>query len=140
MKGFSHYTSHLAEQHEAPKPRGEYFISRFNISGNVVSAVAVYETTTKNYANKTKFWRWRVRIKTSEGWMLMGYIGKSERQEELPPLRVGDVVEIRDLVLSRVTGGDWALRNAVTGKPLDYRSNLFSRQLHGKIKRSATPV
>jgi len=137
MKSF---TTHLAEQHDAPKPRGEYFTSRFNISGNVVSAVAVYETITKNYKNKTKFWRWRVRIKTSEGWMLMGYIGKSERQEELPPLRVGDVVEIRDLVLSRVTGGDWALRNAVTGKPLDYRSNLFSRQLHGKIKRSATSV
>ena len=140
MKGFSHYTSHLAEQDEAPKPRGEYFTSRFNISGNVVSAVAVYETTTKNYANKTKVWRWRVRIKTSEGWMLMGYIGKSEQQEELPPLRVGDTVEIRDLVLSRVTGGDWALRNTVTGKPLDYRSNLFSRQLHGKIKRGATRV
>jgi len=137
MKSFA---SHLAEQREVPKPRDEYFISRFNISGNVVSAVAVYETTTKNYKNKTKFWRWRVRIKTNEGWMLMGYIGKSERQEELPPLRVGDTVEIKDLVLSRVTGGDWALRNAVTGKPLDYRSNLFSRQLHGKIKRNATSV
>ena len=137
MKSFA---SHLAEQQGDAKPRGEYFISRFNISGNVVSAVAVYETTTKNYKNKTKVWRWRVRIKTSEGWMLMGYIGKSERQEQLPPLRVGDVVEIRDLVLSRVTGGEWAQQNKVIGKPLDYRSNLFSRQLHGKIKRGATSV
>ena len=137
MKSFKH---HLSEQDAAPKPRGEYFVSRFNISGTVVSAVAVYETTTKNYKNKIKVWRWRVRIKTSEGWMLMGYIGKSERQEQLPPLRVGDVVEIRDLVLSRVTGGEWAQQNKVIGKPLDYRSNLFSRQLHGKIKRGATSV
>lgn len=137
MKSF---TTHLAEQNETPKPRGEYFVSRFNISGTVVSAVAVYERPTKNYKYKTKVWRWRVRIKTSEGWMLMGFIGNGQRQEELPPLRVGDVVEIRDLVLSRVTGGDWAQRNKVIGKPLDYRSNLFSRQLHGKIKRGSTSV
>jgi hypothetical protein len=137
MKSFA---THLAEQNETPKPRGEYFVSRFNISGTVVDAVAVYERPTKNYKYKTKVWRWRVRIKTSEGWMLMGYIGNGQRQEELPPLRVGDVVEIRDLVLSRVTGGDWAQRNKVIGKPLDYRSNLFSRQLHGKIKRGSTSV
>ena len=137
MKSFN---THLAEQNETPKPRGEYFISRFNISGTVVDAVAVYERPTKNYKYKTKVWRWRVRIKTSEGWMLMGFIGNGQRQEELPPLRVGDVVEIRDLVLSRVTGGDWAQRNKVIGKPLDYRSNLFSRQLHGKIKRGSTSV
>jgi len=137
MKSF---TTHLAEQNETPKPRGEYFVSRFNISGTVVNAVAVYERPIKNYKYKTKVWRWRVRIKTSEGWMLMGFIGNGQRQEELPPLRVGDVVEIRDLVLSRVTGGDWAQQNKVIGKPLDYRSNLFSRQLHGKIKRSSTSV
>ena len=137
MKSFKH---HLSEQDAAPKPRGEYFVSRFNISGTVVSAVAVYERPIKNYKYKTKVWRWRVRIKTSEGWMLMGYIGNGQRQEELPPLRVGDVVEIRDLVLSRVTGGDWAQQNKVIGKPLDYRSNLFSRQLHGKIKRGSTSV
>jgi hypothetical protein len=137
MKSF---TTHLAEQNETPKPRGEYFVSRFNISGTVVSAVAVYERPTKNYKYKTKVWRWRVRIKTSEGWMLMGYIGNGQRQEELPPLRVGDVVEIRDLVLSRETGGGWAQQNKVIGKPLDYRSNLFSRQLHGKIKRGSTSV
>jgi len=137
MKSF---TTHLAEQNETPKPRGEYFVSRFNISGTVVDAVAVYERPIKNYKYKTKVWRWRVRIKTSEGWMLMGFIGNGQRQEELPPLRVGDVVEIRDLVLSRVTGGDWAQRNKVIGKPLDYRSNLFSRQLHGKIKRGSTSV
>jgi len=137
MKSF---TTHLAEQNETPKPRGEYFVSRFNISGTVVNAVAVYERPIKNYKYKTKVWRWRVRIKTSEGWMLMGYIGNGQRQEELPPLRVGDVVEIRDLVLSRVTGGDWAQQNKVIGKPLDYRSNLFSRQLHGKIKRGSTSV
>lgn len=137
MKSFS---QHLVEQDAAPKPRGEYFVSRFNISGTVVNAVAVYERPIKNYKYKTKVWRWRVRIKTSEGWMLMGFIGNGQRQEELPPLRVGDVVEIRDLVLSRVTGGDWAQQNKVIGKPLDYRSNLFSRQLHGKIKRGSTSV
>jgi len=137
MKSF---TTHLAEQNETPKPRGEYFVSRFNISGTVVNAVAVYERPIKNYKYKTKVWRWRVRIKTSEGWMLMGFIGNGQRQEELPPLRVGDVVEIRDLVLSRVTGGGWAKQNKVIGKPLDYRSNLFSRQLHGKIKRGSTSL
>jgi hypothetical protein len=81
-----------------------------------------------------------VRIHTSEGWMLMGYIGTSETREDLPPLRVGDTVEVRDLVLSRTTGGAWAERNAVVGAPLDYRSNLFSRQLHGTIKRGTTTV
>jgi NMD protein affecting ribosome stability and mRNA decay len=72
--------------------------------------------------------------------MLMGYIGKTLQQKELPPLRVGDVVEVQDLVLSDIAGGNWALNNKVTGNPIDYRSNLFSRQLHGKIKRTSTPV
>jgi hypothetical protein len=72
--------------------------------------------------------------------MLMGYIGTGETREELPPLRIGDTVEVRDLVLSKVTGGDWAGQNKVNGAPLDYRSNLFSRQLHGTIKRGATTV
>ncbi len=81
-----------------------------------------------------------MRIHTSEGWMLMGYIGTSEKREDLPPLRVGDTVEVRDLVLSRLTGGAWAGQNKVIGAPLDYRSNLFSRQLHGTIKRGTTTV
>ena len=137
MKSFS---AHLATNTHSPRPRGEYFVSRFTITGTVISAVAVHGRLTKNYRNKKLFWRWRVRIHTSEGWMLMGYIGTGETREDLPPLRVGDTVEVRDLVLSRLTGGAWAERNAVVGAPLDYRSNLFSRQLHGTIKRGTTTV
>ena len=137
MKSFA---AHLTAQTPTPRPRAEYFVSRFTITGTVTTAVAVHERLTKNYRNKKLFWRWRVRIHTAEGWTLMGYIGKGETRQDLPPLRVGDTVEVRDLVLSDTTGGNWALNNKVTGKPLEYRSNLFSRQLHGTIKRGATTV
>jgi hypothetical protein len=97
------------------------------------------------YANSV--WRWRVRIQTDEGWMLMGFIGSTKRKEDLPPIRAGDTVELKDLQLSTRTGG----HNYVEGgyyfarggidrtseKALDYRSNRYDRQLHGKVKRKS---
>ena len=74
----------------------------------------------------------------------MGYIGKADRKEGLPPIRLGDTVEVTNLKLSQMTGGNqmtyadsWVKGGYTTysDKAVDYRSETFSRQLHGKVKR-----
>ena len=97
------------------------------------------------YANSV--WRWRVRIQTDEGWMLMGFIGSTKRKEDLPPIRAGDTVELTGLQLSARTGGHryveggyYFTRGGIdrtSETALDYRSNRYDRQLHGKVKRKA---
>lgn len=90
-------------------------------------------------------WRWRVRVQTDEGWMLMGFIGSTKRKEDLPPIRAGDTVELTGLKLSARTGGHrrigrtWGGQavDAASETALDYRSHRFDRQLHGKVKRKS---
>ena len=78
--------------------------------------------------------------------LLMGYIGNTKTKESLPPIRLGDTVEVTDLVLSSRTGGNqvtynaWWTRggfNKTVDREVDYRPNTFSRQLHGKVKRKS---
>ena len=91
-------------------------------------------------------WRWRVRVQTDEGWMLMGFIGSTKRKEDLPPIRMGDTVELTGLQLSARTGGTRYVgrtfggraTDAVSETALDYRSHRYDRQLHGKVKRVKT--
>jgi len=161
------------EHGDKPKPKPEYFQKPFNISGKIVQLNPVFDVPvkTKKYRNtrfrigeregkspyvdtpgqkaydaKMSVWRWRVRIQTDEGWMLMGYIGASDRKEGLPPIRLGDTVEVTNLKLSQMTGGNqmtyadsWVKGGYTTysDKAVDYRSENFSRQLHGKVKRKA---
>jgi hypothetical protein len=161
------------EHGDTPKPKPEYFQKPFNISGKIVQLNPVFDVPvkTKKYRNtrfrigeregkspyvdtpgqkaydaKMSVWRWRVRIQTDEGWMLMGYIGTSDRKEGLPPIRLGDTVEVTALKLSQMTGGNqmtyadsWVKGGYTTysDKAVDYRSENFSRQLHGKVKRKA---
>lgn len=97
------------------------------------------------YANSV--WRWRVRIQTDEGWMLMGFIGSTKRKEDLPPIRAGDTVELTGLQLSARTGGHryveggyYFARGGIdrtSETALDYRSHRYDRQLHGKVKRKS---
>ena len=161
------------EHGDTAKPKPEYFRMPFNISGKIVQLFPVFDVPVKTkkyrmtrfrigeregksprvdtpgqkaYDAKMSVWRWRVRIQTDEGWMLMGYIGKADRKEGLPPIRLGDTVEVTDLKLSQMTGGNqmtyadsWVKGGYTTysDKAVDYRSETFSRQLHGKVKRKA---
>lgn len=161
------------QQGNNPKPKPEYFQKPFNISGKIVELYPVFDipVKTKKYRNtrfrigerdgkspyvdtpgqkaydaKMSVWRWRVRIQTVEGWMLMGYIGTADRKEGLPSIRRGDTVEVTNLKLSQMTGGNqmtyassWVKGGYTTysDKAVDYRSDIFSRQLHGKVKRNS---
>ena len=161
------------EHGDTPQPKPEYFQKPFNINGKIVQLNPVFDVPVKTksyrrirasiggrdgyrpgeaspgqkaYDAKMSVWRWRVRIQTDEGWMLMGYIGASDRKEGLPPIRLGDTVEVTNLKLSQRTGGNqmtyadsWVKGGYTTysDKAVDYRSEIFSRQLHGKVKRKA---
>jgi len=163
------------EHGDTAKPKPEYFRMPFSISGKIVQLVPVFDVPVKTkkyrmtrfrigeregksnsprvdtpgqkaYDAKMSVWRWRVRIQTDEGWMLMGYIGTADRKEGLPPIRLGDTVEVTGLKLSQMTGGNqmtyadsWVKGGYTTysDKAVDYRSETFSRQLHGKVKRKA---
>ena len=161
------------EHGDRPKPKPEYFKHPFNISGKIVQLYPVYDVPVKTkkyrmtrfrigdregsspyvdspgqkaYDAKMSVWRWKVRIQTDEGWMLMGYIGSTKTKESLPPIRLGDTVEVTNLILSVRTGGnevtysDIFIRGGYSqtvDKEVDYRSSRFDRQLHGKVKRKS---
>ena len=175
MKHFLNYLTEGTEHGDTPQPKPEYFLMPFNISGKIVQLYPVFDVPVKTkkyrmtrfrigeregksnsprvdtpgqkaYDAKMSVWRWRVRIQTDEGWMLMGYIGTADRKEGLPPIRLGDTVEVTNLKLSQMTGGNqmtyadsWVKGGYTTysDKAVDYRSETFSRQLHGKVKRKA---
>jgi len=161
------------EHGDTPQPKPEYFKRSFSISGKIVQLYPVYDVPVKTksyrrirasiggrdgyrpgeaspgqkaYDTKMSVWRWRVRIQTDEGWMLMGYIGSTKTKESLPPIRLGDTVEVTNLILSVRTGGNQMTYadpfikggySETSDKEVDYRSAKFSRQLHGKVKRKA---
>jgi hypothetical protein len=160
------------EHGDRPKPKPEYFKRPFDISGKIVQLYPVFDIPVKTekykrtrfrigdregyspyvdspgqkaYDIKMSVWRWRVRIQTDEGWMLMGYIGSTKTKESLPRIRMGDRVELSDLILSEMTGGNLVTTSGwrsygdtqYSEKQVDYRSRRFDRQLHGKVKRKA---
>jgi hypothetical protein len=156
------------EHGDIPRPKKEYYARPFNISGKIVELYPVYGVPVKSMKNfnapktvridgknytpssskdspywkdSAKVWRWRVRIQTTEGWMLMGYIGSVKAKEELPKIILGDTAFIENLILSVVVGGVRTQYDRNANKevdvPMDYRSNRYDRQLHGKVKRQS---
>ena len=156
------------EHGDIPRPKKEYYARPFNISGKIVELYPVYGVPVKSMKNfnapktvrvngkdftpssskdspywkdSAKVWRWRVRIQTTEGWMLMGYIGSVKAKEELPKILLGDTAFIENLILSVVVGGVRTQYDRNTNKevdvPMDYRANRYDRQLHGKVKRQS---
>lgn len=156
------------EHGDIPRPKKEYYARPFNISGKIVELYPVYGVPVKSMKNfnapktvridgknytpssskdspywkdSAKVWRWRVRIQTTEGWMLMGYIGSVKAKEELPKIILGDTAFIENLTLSLVVGGVRTQYDRNANKevdvPMDYRSNRYDRQLHGKVKRQS---
>jgi hypothetical protein len=156
------------EHGDIPRPKREYYARPFNISGKIVELYPVYGVPVKSMKNfnapktvrvngkdftpssskdspywkdSAKVWRWRVRIQTTEGWMLMGYIGSVKAKEELPKIILGDTAFIENLILSVVVGGVRTQYDRNANKevdvPMDYRSNRYDRQLHGKVKRQS---
>lgn len=139
-----------------PMPKGDYFVKQFSIGGKIVEIYPVYGVTIQDRsrtrwdaalkkrvprAGAEQVWRWRVRILTDEGWMLMGHIGKAKGKGELPPVVLGDRVELERLVLDHRTGGQWIRRSWAYSDDfkkegnVDWRPNNLARQLHGKVKR-----
>lgn len=156
------------EHGDIPRPKKEYYARPFNISGKIVELYPVYGVPVKSMKNfnapktvrvngkdytpssskdspywkdSAKVWRWRVRIQTTEGWMLMGYIGSVKAKEELPKILLGDTAFIENLILSVVVGGMRTQYDRNANKevdvPMDYRANRYDRQLHGKVKRQS---
>ena len=156
------------EHGDIPRPKKEYYARPFNISGKIVELYPVYGVPVKSMKNfnapktvridgknytpssskdspywkdSAKVWRWRVRIQTTEGWMLMGYIGSVKAKEELPKIILGDTAFIENLTLSLVVGGVRTQYDRNANKevdvPMDYRANRYDRQLHGKVKRQS---
>lgn len=157
MIPFRHFSEN-ADPNGKPMPKREYFTTRFSIGGKIVEIYAVHGVPVRHPRNfrwagpnkrlvpkaGTEVWRWRVRILTDEGWMLMGHIGKAQAREDLLPVRLGDRVEVERLTLDSHTGGNsvrrsWAsisqLYDYKADGSVDWRPNNFSRTLHGKVKR-----
>lgn len=76
--------------------------------------------------SKTQCWRVWVRIKTDEGWTLMGYIGNATDETGLPVVKKGDRVEVDPIILCG--------RSSLPDR--DERPRDFDRQLTGKIIRT----
>ena len=105
------------------QPKPEHFTTATAHSGTVLHRKNVYGYPTRR--SKTQVWRVWVRIRTDEGWNLMGYIGSANTELALPEIKKGDRVELDPFILS-----DWN-RSAER----DERSKDFARTLTGKILR-----
>lgn len=105
------------------QPKPEHFTTATAHSGTVLHRKNVYGYPTRK--SKAQVWRVWVRIRTDEGWNLMGYIGSANTELALPEIKKGDRVELDPFILS-----DW---NRSAGR--DERSKDFARTLTGKIMR-----
>lgn len=121
------YANHMKKTNTMPtatKINPDYFKTPHPHEGIVSHSKPVHGPKTRK--DTKSVWRVWVRIRTTEGWTLMGYIGETDKELDLPTIRRGDTVKVDPIVLS-----DW---NRYDGK--DERPKDFSRQLHGKIVRS----
>lgn len=106
-----------------------YFLTLTAHRGEILHFKNVFGPKTRKETKSV--WRVWVRIRTTEGWMLMGYIGEKDTEAELPKVQRGDRVELDPIALS-----DWKRSHGKDERPKD-----FSRQLHGRIIRTTkTPV
>lgn len=105
------------------QPKPEHFTTATAHSGTVLHHKNVYGYPTRK--SKTQVWRVWVRIRTTEGWNLMGYIGSANTELALPEIKKGDRVELDPLILS-----DWNRSAERDERPKD-----FARTLTGKILR-----
>jgi hypothetical protein len=135
MIGLTHMKNYNNGNHRRPKSNTvtvpansinpDYFKTAHAHEGVVRNLKNVYGPVTRG--SKISAWRVWVRIVTTEGWVLMGYIGNAATEAELPKVVKGDKIILDPLVLS-----SW---QRVDGK--DERPAEFSRALHGKIVRGA---
>jgi hypothetical protein len=106
------------------EPKAEYFQTATAHSGIITHHKTVYGMPTRK--SGTEVWRVWVRILTTEGWTLMGYIGSTDKELDLPKIKKGDSVELDPLILS-----DWKRELGKDERPKD-----FARTLTGKILRA----
>jgi len=106
----------------------DYFVKPTAHRGIVSHCKNVHGYPTRK--SKTECWRVWVRIKTDEGWTLMGYIGNATDEKSLPTVKKGDRVEVDPIILCG--------RSSLPDR--DERPRDFDRQLTGKILRAPRVV
>jgi hypothetical protein len=123
------YKSHRTKSNAVTVPANsinpDYFKTAHAHEGVVRNLKNVYGPLTRSSGMSA--WRVWVRITTTEGWVLMGYIGNAATEAELPKVVKGDKIILDPLVLS-----SWQRVDGMDERPAD-----FSRTLRGKIVRGA---
>ena len=107
----------------AIQPKPEHFTTATAHTGIVSHTKFVYGLPTRK--SKKEVHRIWVRIATTEGWTLMGYIGSADKVDDLPAIKKGDTIVTEPIILS-----NW---NRHEGR--DERSKEYDRALRGKIVR-----
>jgi hypothetical protein len=118
----SNYTNYK-RTNSTVQPKAEYFTTATAHTGVVTHTKFVYGMPTKR--SKKAVHRIWVRITTTEGWTLMGYIGSADKVDELPAVKKGDIIVTEPFILS--------VWKRVAGR--DERSKDYDRALRGKIVR-----
>lgn len=121
MSNYTRYNNRAKMATSTVQPKAEYFTTATAHTGVVTHTKFVYGMPTKR--SKKAVHRIWVRITTTEGWTLMGYIGSADKVDELPAIKKGDIIATEPIILS-----DW---NRAAGR--DERSKDYDRALRGKI-------
>lgn len=132
MKPFRQYISEASSE-DAVLPAVERFQQKMPVSGVVVWTKPVKEQV--RYSYKKGLWRstgpWvhrlSVLIRTVEGWMLSGKIGKALDRAGVPDVRVGDRILVDPIQLDRSYH-----TNAQRKKGI-FTPNTLQRTLTGKV-------
>ena len=121
MSNYTRYNNRAKMATSTVQPKAEYFTTATAHTGVVTHTKFVYGMPTKR--SKKAVHRIWVRITTTEGWTLMGYIGSADKVDELPAIKKGNIIVTEPIILS-----DW---NRAAGR--DERSKDYDRALRGKI-------
>jgi hypothetical protein len=136
MKSFRRY---IAEQEDNPKfhlPPKERFQKKLPVSGVVIFVKPIVERVEHKYHKYMKWMqsgpkvmRLSVLIRTDEGWILSGKIGKAMNNADVPDVRVGDRIQVDPIQLSSSL-----YTNAQRAKGI-FTNNILQRTLTGKVIR-----
>lgn len=125
---------------QATKPDPRRFAEAAPVSGIVVYVEAIVERCeyrrSRKYASTPfakigpRYMRLRVLVRTDEGWVLSGKIGKALDNDSIPDVRVGDRIEVDAITLC---SSSFTFEQRAKGI---YTPNTLSRTLRGKVIRA----
>lgn len=136
MESFKTYITEEENKPKFPLPSKERFQKAMPVSGVVVFVKPVVERVQHTYSKRLKWgrsgpkvMRLSVLIRTDEGWMLSGKIGKAMDNADVPDVRVGDRIHVDPIQLDFTT-----YTNAQRAKGI-FTRNTLQRTLTGKVVR-----